>query len=76
MYIANQTPTVVSLTEARIERAKMNTSNAEMYGRRAEGATEIAELGENVKKAIRELANEIKQLNARVARLESEMRRR
>jgi hypothetical protein len=53
----------------------MSTSHAELFARRARDATDVAAVGENVKRAIDELVKEIKQLNVRVAGLEADMRR-
>jgi polyhydroxyalkanoate synthesis regulator phasin len=52
----------------------MSTSNAEMYGRRARDAADHADVGLNVKRAIDELVKEIKELEARVAKLERKAR--
>jgi len=54
----------------------MNTSNAEKYGRRAGRTDDASEVGENVRKAIAELVKEIRDLQIRVANLESQIHRR
>jgi hypothetical protein len=52
----------------------MSTSSAEMYGRRARDAGSVEEVGDNAKRAIDQLAMAIRDLEARVARLESRAR--
>jgi hypothetical protein len=52
----------------------MSLSNAGMYGRRARAARDVAEVGDNAKRAIDELIKEIKRLQAQVADLEARVR--
>ena len=48
----------------------MSLSNAEMYARRAKNGDNHEEVGSNVKRAIDELIQEIRDLEARVSILE------
>jgi hypothetical protein len=52
----------------------MSTSAAEKYGRRARNSDTIEDMGYNVAFAIDELAQAIRDLEARVKRLESKVR--
>ena len=49
----------------------MSMSKAEEYGRRARNADSVEEVGDNIKRAIDELVQAIRGLEARVKRLES-----
>jgi outer membrane murein-binding lipoprotein Lpp len=51
----------------------MTTSDAEKYGRRAQAAGDVAEVGSAVKHAVDELVRAIRDLEARISRLESKM---
>ena len=52
----------------------MTISDAEKYGRRAQVASEVAEIGSAVKHAVDELVRAIRDLEARISRLESKMK--
>lgn len=49
----------------------MSISSAQMYARRARDADTPEEVGENTKKAIDQLVSVIRELEARITRLES-----
>jgi hypothetical protein len=51
----------------------MTTSDAEKYSRRAQAAGDVAEVGSAVKHAVDELVRAIRDLEARISRLESKM---
>jgi len=52
----------------------MSTSEAERYGRRAQGSTTAAEVGDSVRRAVDALVEAIKALEERVKKLESKAR--
>jgi ubiquinone biosynthesis protein UbiJ len=56
------------------EMRPMNTSNAEMYRRKARNSSDLEELADNVKRAVDQLSSAIKNLETRVRRLEARTR--
>jgi hypothetical protein len=54
----------------------MSTSDAEMYARRASNADDVEEVGRNTRKAIEALVQTIRELEDRIAVLESKLSRR